>query len=145
MKDLRFSVDIDAPALHVWDVMLGLDTYREWTRSFAEGSTYRGGWGTGDEIRFVGENDATESGLFGVIEDSRPGEFVSVRYLGDIQNGVEVRDAAIAGAHENYSFTETDGVTTLVVDLEVPDEWAEMMSDMWASAILSIKELAERP
>jgi len=31
-----------------------------------------------------------------------------------------------------------------VVDLEVPDEWADMMHEMWQVAIAAIKELAER-
>lgn len=145
MKQLRFSVDVDAPAQQVWNVMLDKESYREWTRSFNEGSTYEGGWNEADEIRFVGPNDdGTVSGLFGVIDESRPGEFVSVRYLGEIENDVEVRDAAITGTHENYSFSETGGVTTLVVDLEVPDEWADMMHEMWQVAIVAIKELAER-
>jgi uncharacterized protein YndB with AHSA1/START domain len=146
MENLRFSVDVDAPAPRVWSTMLDLDTYREWTGTFHEGSTYEGGWNEGDEIRFVGPNDdGTPSGLFGVIAESRPNEFVSIRYLGDIDHGVETREGAIVGLHENYSFTETGGVTTLVVELEVPDEWADDMRGMWTESVLKIKELAERP
>jgi len=145
MENLRFSVEVDAPAQHVWNVMLGLDTYREWTRAFNEGSTYEGGWNKGDEIRFVGLNgDGTSSGLFGTIVENRPHEFVSIRYLGDIENDVEHRGGPAAGLHENYSFSETGGVTTLVVELEVPDEWADDMRAMWSEAIVGIKRLAER-
>jgi hypothetical protein len=35
-------------------------------------------------------------------------------------------------------------VTTLVVELEVPDEWADDMRGMWSEAIVTIKRLAER-
>jgi len=124
--------------------MLDLETYREWTGTFHEGSTYEGGWNTGDSIRFVGPNDdGTVSGLFGTIEQSRPAEFVSIRYLGDIDHDVEDRDGPAAGLNETYAFSEADGVTTLVVELEVPDDWADDMRSMWSQSVLKIKELAE--
>ncbi|KFF57975.1 hypothetical protein JF66_22095 [Cryobacterium sp. MLB-32] len=141
MENLRFSVDVDAPAQHVWNVMLDLDTYREWTGAFHEGSTYEGGWNEGDEIRFLGPSeDGTWSGLFGSIVENRHHEFVSIRYLGDVEN----REGPAVGLHESYSFIETDGLTTLTVDLEVPDEWASDMHGMWSEAIVTIKQLAER-
>jgi uncharacterized protein YndB with AHSA1/START domain len=145
MENLRFSVDVDVPAQHVWNVMLDLDTYREWTGAFHEGSTYEGGWNEGDKIRFLGPNDdGTASGLFGTIVENRPHEFVSIRYLGDIENDVEHREGPAVGLHENYSFRETGGVTSLVVELEVPEEWADDMRSMWSEAIVTIKQLAER-
>jgi uncharacterized protein YndB with AHSA1/START domain len=144
MKNLRFSVDVDAPVDRVWHVMLDLETYRQWTGVFHAGSTYEGGWGEGEEIRFVGpDDDGTSSGLFGVIEQNQQNKLVRIRYLGDIESGVENRSGPAVGLHESYSFSETGGVTTLVVDLEVPDEWAEMMDGMWSEAVLEIKRLAE--
>ncbi|MBG6054754.1 hypothetical protein IWX81_001144 [Salinibacterium sp. CAN_S4] len=138
-------VDVDAPAQHVWNIMLDLDTYREWTGAFQEGSTYEGGWNAGDDIRFVGPNDdGTVSGLFGTIVTNRLHEFVSIRYLGEIENNVENRDGPAVGMNESYSFSETDGVTTLVVELEMPDEWADDMRSTWSDAMVTIKRLAER-
>ena len=146
METLRFKVDVDAPVDHVWNTMLDLDTYNEWSGAFHEGSTYEGGWSEGDGIRFVGPNDdGTVGGLYGVIEANRPHEFVSVRYLGEIDKGEEVPEASVAGTHENYSFSESGGVTTIDVELEVPENYAEMMNDMWPQALDKIKELAEKP
>lgn len=145
MENLRFSVEADASAEHLWNVMLDIDTYREWTGAFHEGSTYEGGWNEGDEIRFLGPNDdGTSSGLFGTIVDSRLHEFVEIRYLGEIENDVENREGPAVGLHESYAFSETAGVTTLVVELEVQTEWADDMRDMWSEAIVAIKRLAER-
>jgi len=144
MKTLRFSVDVDAPVDRVWHVMLDLETYRQWSGSFNPGSTYEGGWDEGGEIRFTGPNDdGTSSGLFGVIEENRLHERVRIRYLGDIERDVENRSGPAVGLHETYSFSEAGGVTTVVVELEVPDEWAEMMGGMWSQAVLAIKRLAE--
>lgn len=145
MENLRFSVDVDAPAQHVWNTMLGLESYREWAGAFQEGSTYEGGWNEGDEIRFLGPGeDGKASGLLGIVIANRPHEFVSIRYLGEIENGVEHREGPAVGLHESYSFSEADGVTTLVVELEVPTEWAEDMRGMWSKAIVRIKRMAER-
>ena len=67
-----------------------------------------------------------------------------IRYLGDVENDVEHREGPAVGLHESYSFSETDGVTTLVVELEVPEEWVDDMRGMWSEAIVTMKRLAER-
>jgi hypothetical protein len=69
---------------------------------------------------------------------------VLIRYLGDVENDVEHREGPAVGLHESYSFSETDGVTTLVVELEVPEEWVDDMRGMWSEAIVTMKRLAER-
>jgi len=35
-----------------------------------------------------------------------------------------------------------DGSTTLIVELEAPDEWADDMRSMWSETIVRIKHLA---
>ena len=53
---------------------------------------------------------------------------------------------AWAGGHENYTFSETDGVTTLEIDLEsdgMPENMKEMFAGMWPKALAELKELAE--
>jgi hypothetical protein len=84
------------------------------------------------------------SGLFGTIVANRPHEFVSIRYLGEIENDVENRKGRAVGLRESYSLSEADGVTTLVVEIEMPDEWADDVRDMWLDAMVTIKRLAER-
>ncbi|MDQ0849413.1 hypothetical protein QFZ65_001351 [Arthrobacter sp. B3I9] len=69
---------------------------------------------------------------------------MSISYLGDVENDVEHREGPAVGLHENYSFRETGGVTTPVVELEVPEERADDMRGMWSEAIVTIKRLAER-
>ncbi|MBM7411595.1 uncharacterized protein YndB with AHSA1/START domain [Clavibacter michiganensis] len=144
MEIVRAHVAVHAPARVVWDTMLARDSYERWTGAFHEGSTYEGGWELGREIRFVGMGeDGGSSGLAGTIVESRPAELVTIRYDGEIDRGVVSRDSPIAGMRESYAFRETDGVTTLDVELEVPDEWAPSMRDMWSEAVLVLKRLAE--
>jgi len=151
MKTLHFSTTIDAPAVIVWETMLDDATYREWTSAFSPGSYFEGSWLPGSEIRFLGEGDGTETepmgGLVGVIAEHRPHEFVSIEYTGVIMNGDVDTESEYArkytGAHENYTFDESDGVTTLTVDLDVDEGEADMFAEMWPRALASLRALAE--
>jgi uncharacterized protein YndB with AHSA1/START domain len=148
METQHFSQEIDAPVERVWETMLDDATYRQWTSVFSPDSHFEGSWLTGSEIRFLGSDEnGGMGGLVGVIRENRPQEFVSIEYRGQIINGVEdtTSDDArtLVGIHENYSFTETDGVTTVVVDIDVPEPWADALSEEWPRALTALKELAE--
>ena len=54
VKTLTFEVTINAPRTHVWDTMLGPETYKAWTSAFSEVSHYTGSWDQGAQIRFLG-------------------------------------------------------------------------------------------
>jgi len=149
METLHFEVDIEAPVGVVWRTMLDDETYRQWTGAFHEGSYYEGGWATGDTIRFLGpDGEGKVGGMIGVIDVARPEEFVSIEYTGQMHNGVEdfsSDDAKkLIGLHENYTFVERDGVTTVSVAVDSIDEWGDMFEGMWPSALKRLKEIAER-
>ncbi|WP_213813679.1 SRPBCC domain-containing protein [Glaciihabitans sp. dw_435] len=148
MKTLHFSIDIAAPVNIVWSTMLDDETYRVWTGAFHEGSRFDGDWNVGSTIRFVGPNDdGTESGLIATVVENRPHEFVSLEYAGQVDRGADdlMSDFArsIAGTHENYSFSESGGTTTLTVDLETDEDYAGMFEDMWPKALDKLKDVAE--
>jgi len=44
---------------------------------------------------------------------------------------------------ENYTFMAKDGGTEVLVELDTPDEYAEMFEEMWPKALEILKELAE--
>ncbi|WEO77366.1 hypothetical protein BJQ94_18770 [Cryobacterium sp. SO2] len=162
MKTLHFSQEIIAPADIVWETMLDDATYREWTSAFSPGSYFEGSWLQGSEIRFLGDSDdddGTDSGsdggsdgdgmggLVGVIAEHRPHEFVSIEYTGLILNGDVDTESDYAkkfiGTHENYTFSESRGVTTLTIDLDVDEEEADMFAEMWPKGLDRLTELAE--
>lgn len=128
--------------------MLGDETYRQWTDVFNPGSYYEGSWDKGSEIRFIGSDDTGASGgMLGTIVENRPNEFVSIEYSGMIIEGVPdtTSDAAktVVGTHENYSFSEEDGVTTVTVEMDSDDEYAAMFEESWPVALDKLKELSE--
>lgn len=153
MEKLQFSTRINAPVQTVWSTMLDDATYREWTTEFQEGSYYEGDWNQGSEIRFLGPDDnGSTGGMLATVEESRPHEFVSLRYLGQIVDGADdtTSDEArsIAGSHENYTLRQADGVTELDVEIELnagsDDEFVQMFNDMWPKALDKLKAICER-
>lgn len=153
MEKLRFETDIVAPVQTVWSTMLDDATYRQWTAAFNPGSYYTGGWEVGDTIRFLGPNpdgsgSDDQDGIVGTIVANRPNEYVSIEYIGLVADGEDdtTSNAAqlFAGTHENYSFRDNNGVTTLVVELDSADEYAEMFRRMWPLALDRLRDLAER-
>lgn len=153
MEKLQFSTKINAPVQTVWSTMLDDATYREWTSAFYEGSYYEGDWNQGSEIRFLGpDENGSLGGMLATVEESRPHEFVSLRYLGQIVDGVNDTTSdearAIAGTHENYTFRQAGSMTELDVEIDLAagsdDEFVQMFNDLWPKALDKLKEICER-
>lgn len=151
MAKLHYSIDIKAPKEKVWDSMLEDKTYREWTSIFNPGgSYYEGNWDEGSKILFLGpdEKSGKIGGMVSKIAVNKPYEYISIEHLGEIVDGAEdttsdrVKDWA--GAHENYTFSEKDGVTTVKVDLDSNEEMKKMFEEMWPKALDKLKEITEK-
>jgi hypothetical protein len=151
MQKLHFSILIAAPKEAVWHAMLDDKPYREWTTAFNAGGYYKGDWSKGSKILFLGPdpNTGKEGGMVSRIAENRPYDFVSIEHVGIVQDGVEDVTSEAARkwtpAFENYTFNEKDGMTEVVVDIDVAEEYAEMFGAMWPEALKKLKEIAERP
>ena len=130
MKKLEFKVDINAPVSKIYDIMLGIvnkSTYEQWTSFFNPTSTYEGGWEKGSKILFVGVDEKGEKGgMVSRIAENIPHRFVSIQHYGllkaddEITEGPEVEKWA--NGFENYTFEESNGTTTVTVDLDTTEE-----------------------
>jgi hypothetical protein len=49
-----------------------------------------------------------------------------------------------AGGHENYSFQENNGITTVTVDMDTIDEYLDYFKTTYPTALDKLKEIAER-
>lgn len=150
MKKLHTSIVINAPKEKVWHVMLDDKTYREWTTAFNEGSYYKGDWSKGSKILFLGPNpggEPGEGGMVSQIAENKPYEFISIKHVGLIKDGIEDTTSEEAKkwapAFENYTFKEKDGATELSVDLDIQDEYLEMFTKMWDEGLKNLKKLVE--
>jgi len=145
MKTLHFSKTINESADKVWNTMLEDETYRQWTAAFNEGSHFEGSWEEGEKIMFLGPDG---NGMVSTIAENRPHEFISIKHIGVIQDGVEDTESEEARkwapAYENYFFTEKDGKTTVSVDMDIEGEYEEAFNEMWPNALQDLKKLAEK-
>lgn len=150
MQKLHFTIEINAPKGKVWNIMLADSTYREWTKAFHEGSYYKGDWSEGSKMLFLGPDEAgkKDGGMVSRIKTNRKYEFISIEHLGMVIDGVEDTTSEEikkwAPSFENYTFTEKNGNTELVVDIDVYDEYKEIFEDMWLKALLKLKEIVEQ-
>jgi uncharacterized protein YndB with AHSA1/START domain len=151
MANLHYTIDISSPKEKVWQTMLQAATYKEWTGAFHPGSTYEGSWDKGSKIKFVAEDEGKISGMLSQIVENVPYDYLSIEHLGQIIDGQEDTSSEDAkqwiGSHENYQFTEKDGITTIDVELigeNINDEIAKMFDGMWPQALQKLKEICER-
>ncbi len=144
MKTQHFDIHINAPREAVWRAMLHSPTYERWTSAFCEGSHYKGSWDPGQTIRFF---DPEGNGMVSQIAEHRPAEFVSIRHLGFIANGVEDTTSeavrAWAPCHENYTFSDEANGTRVQVDADVFGGYEAYMADTWPKALARLKALCE--
>lgn len=151
MQKLKFTTQISAPASQVYQTMLGLNnikTYEQWTAVFNPTSTYKGTWKKGEKIYFIGTTeDGKQGGMISEIADLIPNQFVSIHHLGILDGSKEVYEGPEveewAGGHENYSFKEKDGITTVTVDTDVTPQFLDYFNESWPKALERLKEISE--
>lgn len=146
MPTQHHEILIQAPREHVWRSTLFSPTYERWTAAFCEGSRYEGSWDAGSTIRFCAPSG---DGMLAEIAEHRPAEFVSIRHLGMIHNGVEdtTREAvrACAPCFENYTFSDEADGTRVRVDVDVFGTAEDWMAQTWPLALQSLKTVCETP
>jgi hypothetical protein len=144
MKTLHYAATIDAPRKQVWDVMLGPETFKAWTTPFAEGSYFEGSWDEGRKIRFLIPDG---SGMTSMIAQNRPYEFLSIKHLGIIKDGIDDTESDVARrwapAYENYTFANADTATELKIDVDAAPDFEAFMEDAWPKALAKLKTLCE--
>lgn len=145
MKKLEFETTINAPREKVWGLLWDDASYREWTAIFSEGSRAITDWQTGSKVLFV---NADNDGMISMIAQNTPNEYMSIKHLGMVQNGVEDLEDAKGkewyGAMENYTLTDVNGHTHLKVDIDITEEHEDYFRESWPQAMAKIKEMAER-
>lgn len=144
LKRIQFTTAIAAPPSVVWHHITDPDSYGKWTAAFAEGSRYKGSWEQGARILFMAKS---EDGMVSEIAAIRTHEFISIRHLGFLANGVEdtTSDAirAWAPCYENYTLLPAPNGTTLVIDQDVTAEWEAHLAQTWPKALELLKALCE--
>jgi len=145
MRKITFLTSINAPKEKVWRVMLEDATYRQWTSAFQEGSYAVTDWAANSKALFLTPEG---HGMVSRIVAHRPSEFLSIEHLGTVKKGVEDTTSeevkGWAGAYENYTLKEVNGVSTLTVEMDTTDEFLKFFEDTWPKALNKLKEITEK-
>ena len=152
MKKLQFNVSINAPVTKVYDVMLGLNsksTYERWTAFFNPTSTYEGNWEKGNKILFVGVDEkGKKGGMVSKVVENIPNQFVSIQHHGILRGDREITEGPDvekwANGFENYTFKESNGTTTVTVDLDTTEDFLDYMNETYPKALQKLKEICEK-
>ena len=152
MEKLQFKKEINATAQKVYETMLGLkekSTYEYWTSAFNPTSTYEGSWDKGSKIQFTGvDENRKKGGMVSEIEENQPAKFISIRHYGMLDGDTEITTGEQvekwAGGHENYSFRENNGITTVTVDLDTINEYQDYFNNTYPAALDKLKEISEQ-
>lgn len=144
MKRLAFDIFIQAPREVVWEVMLTPETYKDWTAAFTEGSYFEGSWNQGESIRFMAPGG---SGVVSVIAENRLHEYISIKHLGMIKDGiVDTESESVrswAPAYETYTFLQTGEATELKVETDTTEDSEAHLAAIWPRALDRLKALCE--
>jgi len=152
MKKLQFKVSIHAPVTRTYDCLLGINnksTYEQWTSLFNPTSTYEGNWDKGTKMLFIGVDEQGEKGgMVSRITENIPNRFVSIQHYGLYKAGQEITEGPEveqwANGFENYTFEENNGVTTVTIELDTPEEFSDYMNETYPKALDKLKELCEQ-
>lgn len=144
MQKITFSTAIDAPRERVWQVMLADATYRKWSSAFQAGSYAVTDWQEGSRAQFL---TPSGNGMFSKIVAHRRNEFLSIKHLGVIKNGVEDTDSndakSWAGAMENYTLREYGNKSVLTIEMDITDDHKKYFEETWPKALAKLKRIAE--
>lgn len=151
MIKLQFTVTIHAPAHLVHETMLGLKdkaTYEAWTATFNPTSTYEGTWAQGSKMYFLGvDENGKKGGMISKIVENQPAKFVSILHYGMLDGDNEITTGEQVekwtGGHENYTFEENNGITTLTVHIDTLEDYLDYFNGTYPTALEKLKNLIE--
>lgn len=149
MKKINLDITINAPREAVWDAIVNDAKYRRWTSVFEPSSYFEGGWNKGDTIRFFGIDEKGEKmGMVSEIAESTYPEYISIKHLGYIANGVDDTTSEEikkwAPAFENYTLEKSgENKTLFKLDQDVTDDFYDMFMGLWPKALAKLKEVSE--
>ena len=142
MQKMQFSINIEASKEKVWETLWGDKTFRDWGNIIDEGQYMVGELAEGNEIQFIG---GSGFGVTSLVEKLIPHEYLALRQVADtIDYGKQERDKEWTGGTESYELVEKNGITNLIVKIDVPTGQEETFKDRFPKALERVKILAEK-
>ena len=142
MKEMQFSVDIDATKEKVWNTLWRDETFRQWAGIIDPGTHMVGELKVGNEVQFISANGY---GVTSLVKKLTVGEFLLLNHRADTQDaGEQEREKEWAGSEESYRLMEKGDTTVLTVNFGIPPKLEEYFKVAYPKALERVKKLAER-
>lgn len=145
MKILTFTSTIAAPAAKVWFTLWNDYSYRQWTGAFYPGSYAESDWQQGSRIQFLSPKG---DGIDSLITEMVPNEKMLFTHQGTLKNFEPVSNDPESmmwkGATETYTLSESNGITSLTVQLQSSDEFIDHFSEVFPKSLAIVKQRAEQ-
>ena len=142
MKKLSFSIKISASKVDVWNTLWNHDTFLIWANIIDEGTYMLGEMKQGNEVQFI--SSVNGYGVTSLIDKLLPYQYICFKHGADTkESGRKKRDKEWTGGEESYTLTESNGVTTLQIESDIPSELEKYFELKLPKALEQIKLLAE--
>ncbi len=142
MKEMKFTIEINAPKEKVWNTLWQDGTLREWAGIVDPGTYMIGELKEGSTVQF---NSAEGYGVTSYVAKLELNEYVLFKHKADTKDGGEKnREDQWTGGNESYTLIEKNGTTTLTLMFDVPEELEQFMNERYPKALSRLKELSER-
>ena len=140
---MQFSIKMDASREKVWETLWGDKTFRDWGNIIDEGQYMVGKIAEGSEVQFI--SSVSGFGVTSVIEKLIPHEYVAFKQIADtMDSGEQEREKEWTGGMESYELVEKNGITNLIVKIDVPPGQEETFKVRFPKALERVKILAEK-
>lgn len=144
MKKLTFSIDINASKEKVWYSLWDEENYEAWVSAFCEGSYAISDWNQGSKIYFLDQNG---SGMNSKIVTKIPFETMTFQHFGELKEYTELPETEItkawSGAEERYDLKENNGITTVIVGIDLVEKYLDYFNEVFPKALEKLKAIAE--
>ena len=147
-ETIHFDISINSKIEKVYKTMIDKKHFSEWTAPFNPHSYFDGSWEKGSKILFLGaDKEGNLGGMVSRIKENIPNKYISIEHLGIVQNDQEITSGPDvddwAGALENYTFTEENGKTIVMVDMDANEEFKSYFFETWPKALNKLKTICE--
>ncbi len=143
MREMQFSVEINASREKVWGTLWQDETFRQWASIIDPGTYMVGDLKQGNEVQFISSENGY--GVTSLVEKLTANEFLLFRHHADTrEDGKQEREDQWTGGKESYALAGKDDTTTLTVAFDVPLELLEYFKVNYPKALEQVKVLTER-
>lgn len=146
MKELQFTIKIEATPATVWKGLFEPENYTAWTSTFSAGSYYKtDSFTEGSRIHLLTPEG---EGMYSILDRIEENHFLAFRHLGPVsgfkEQPLDAAAEAWTNALETYRLTPVENGTLLEVSVGTADEYIGYMEEKFPAALAVLKALCEK-